>query len=281
VNHDIALARGLIDSAGARHRRVRLRPLSGVVELEFAERGNTLVTLDSEEAHDFLASLTARIGGFDQPSPEIVAGLSRGDRARLALACRSMLLGDTIVLIVQCQVAGCAALADLSLQVSTLLGDLTVPQPLELLVKTAVGELSVRPPTGEDLRFANGDNDALWGQIVSDSGGALGALGWRALDRDTSQAVVIALAGLDACADLAFVMACPQCGGWIEVELDPLDLLVRSLSSGEHRLLAEVHSLAFHYGWSETEILNLSRPRRLVYLELLRNQIEGRPLGVN
>ena len=58
----------------------------------------------------------------------------------------------------------------------------------------------------------------------------------------------------------------------------PVDLLARSLATGEQRLLAEVHSLAFHYGWSEADILALPRPRRFAYLELLRDQLEGRPL---
>jgi hypothetical protein len=39
-----------------------------------------------------------------------------------------------------------------------------------------------------------------------------------------------------------------------------------------------VHSLAFHYGWSEEAVLDLPRARRWAYLELLRNQLEGRPL---
>jgi hypothetical protein len=92
------------------------------------------------------------------------------------------------------------------------------------------------------------------------------------------QLVAAALAGLDGCADLAFVATCPQCGTWIELELDPVDLLVRALAAGEERLLAEVHCIAFHYGWSEAEILALARPRRLANLGLLRDQLEGRAL---
>ena len=55
-------------------------------------------------------------------------------------------------------------------------------------------------------------------------------------------------------------------------------MLARELGLGSNRLLAEIHSLAFHYGWSEDAVLDLPRPRRWAYLELLRNQLEGRPL---
>jgi hypothetical protein len=53
---------------------------------------------------------------------------------------------------------------------------------------------------------------------------------------------------------------------------------VREVGASAGRLLAEVHFLAFHYGWSEGEILDLPRTHRWRYLELLRNQLEGRPL---
>ncbi|MGH2511825.1 MAG: hypothetical protein ACRDGQ_03965, partial [Candidatus Limnocylindrales bacterium] len=121
-------------------------------------------------------------------------------------------------------------------------------------------------------------DETMWGRLVSRTGEPVGADGWLALDPASTQLLAAALAGLDPCADLAFVSTCPRCGTWIELELDPVDLLVRSLATGEPRLLAEAHCLAFHYGWSEAEILALARPRRLAYLELLRDQVEGRPL---
>jgi hypothetical protein len=36
------------------------------------------------------------------------------------------------------------------------------------------------------------------------------------------------------------------------------------------RLLIEVHSLASAYGWSETDILSMSEPRRALYLEMVQ-----------
>lgn len=273
---DLALARGLVDGDGARHRRARLRPPTGQAELELAARSPD-APLAHDEADELLAGCVERIGGFTDPSAVVVA-LSRGDRARVALAARAMLVGDGILLVVQCPAAGCSALADLSLRTSALLGDTRRPQPLEVSVETADGELVVRPPTGYDERAAAGSDDTLWGRLVSRDGAPVGDDGWRNLDPESTHRVALALSDLDPCADLAVVTACPQCGAWIELEVDPLDLLMRTPATGERRLLAEVHCLAFSYGWSEAEILALPRTRRLAYLELLDDELGGRPL---
>jgi hypothetical protein len=275
VATDVALARGLVDATGARHRRARLRPPTGQIEVDLAFRAGRITADDADE---LLATCLERIGDVRGVTEDVVGTLSAGDRARLALALRATLLGGPVLLVVQCPAVGCGALADLTLSTADLLGDTARPQPLAVGVPTPDGDLAVRPPTRHDERAAAGCDEHLWGRLVSRSGEPIGADGWLSLDPASSQAVAAALADLDPCADLAFVSTCPQCGTWIEVELDPVDLLVRSLATGERRLLAEVHCLAFHYGWSEAEILALSRPRRLAYLELLRDQVEGRPL---
>ena len=276
--HDVALARGLVDSTGSRHRRARLHPPTGQVELELAARGAGAGLIGPDESDELLAGCVERIGEFRDVTPVLVAALTRGDRARLALAIRALLNGDAVLLVVKCPVAGCGARADLTLRTSELLADTRSPQPLAIPVPTTDGDFDVRPPTGDDDRAVGGSDDELWGRLVSRAGEPIGAGGWRALAPASAQRVAVALAGLDACADLAFVSECPRCSGWIELELDPVDLLARSLATGEQRLLAEVHSLAFHYSWSEADILALPRPRRFAYLELLRDQLEGRPL---
>lgn len=273
--NDVALAQGLVESTGARHRRARLRPPTGHVELDLAAGGAGSIGRD--ESDELLAHCVERIGEFRTVTPALVAALTRGDRARIALVVRSLLHGDAVLLVIACPAAGCGALADLVLRTADLLRDTRGPQPLAISVATADCDVDVRPPTGDDDRAA-GSDDELWGRLVSRAGEPIGAAGWRALAPASAQRIAMALSGLDSCADLAFVSACPRCGAWIELELDPVDLLARTLATGEQRLLAEVHSLAFHYGWSETAILDLPRPRRFAYLELLRDQLEGRPL---
>ena len=63
--------------------------------------------------------------------------------------------------------------------------------------------------------------------------------------------------------------ACPSC----EVVLnEPLDLAAfcwAEVEARAPRLMAEVHTLASHYGWSEADILAMSRVRRNAYLGMV------------
>jgi hypothetical protein len=59
--------------------------------------------------------------------------------------------------------------------------------------------------------------------------------------------------------------ACPECGHGNTVRIDPYGALGHSPAA----LLGEVHSLAWHYHWSEAEILALPRSRRARYLALI------------
>jgi hypothetical protein len=59
--------------------------------------------------------------------------------------------------------------------------------------------------------------------------------------------------------------ACPECGHANAVGIDPYGALARSPAA----LLGEVHRLAWHYHWSEAEILALPRSRRAHYLALI------------
>ncbi len=58
---------------------------------------------------------------------------------------------------------------------------------------------------------------------------------------------------------------CPECNGANSVEVDPY----ACLHGDGGGLLAEVHTLAMSYHWSEGQILELPRPRRQRYLALV------------
>lgn len=68
-------------------------------------------------------------------------------------------------------------------------------------------------------------------------------------------------------AELLLELRCAACGhGWSQ-PFDILNFLWSELSRHAKRLLQEVHTLAWAYGWSEGDILAMSPARRQVYLE--------------
>lgn len=277
----IRLPRGLYDDAGVCHREVALRPLTGREELALAQTG-----ADAAAASALFSACVERIGGYDEVRPEHAAALTRGDRQHLALHLRARMFGDRISLVVPCPNPACRELSDIDLSVTSLLqGPERVPEVIAL--DTPDGPARLREPTGADDQLvadAPGDRREraalLWSRLVLDLGGRgpLSADGWRALAPATRGALALALAEQGGALDLAVLATCPSCRALLELELDPLDLLVRELSAGVDRLLAEVHAIAWHYHWPEPAILALPRGRRWRYLELIARQVEGRPL---
>lgn len=68
-------------------------------------------------------------------------------------------------------------------------------------------------------------------------------------------------------AELLLELRCAACGhGWSQ-PFDILTFLWSELARHAKRLLQEVHTLAWAYGWSEGDILAMSPARRQVYLE--------------
>ncbi|APR75700.1 Hypothetical protein A7982_01046 [Minicystis rosea] len=279
AGHATALPHGLRDEDGVCHRDVVLRPLTGREEAALGSGAGT--------ASAILAACVERIGGYDEIDSVMTAALTRGDRAHLLLHLRAAMFGDRLSLVVPCPSPACSALADMDLSIAEIAPARPVPAPELLEADTPEGRAILREPTGADdeiVAAASGDRRArstlMWSRLVVDLGGRgpLAPEQWEALAAPTRHAIAKRLAEATSAPDLVFVARCPSCPALLEVELDPLALLERELRLGVDRLVVEIHCLAFHYHWSEAEILALPRARRWRYLELVRRQIEGRPL---
>ncbi len=67
---------------------------------------------------------------------------------------------------------------------------------------------------------------------------------------------------------------CPECGGEFTIPFDVPGFFFGELHTGLHLLYREVHFLAFHYHWSEEEILGMTRSKRQRYIEILAEEME-------
>ena len=74
---------------------------------------------------------------------------------------------------------------------------------------------------------------------------------------------------LHANSELRCNLRCPDCAHSERWELDLAHFIWLKTRHAAHRLLADIHTIALHYGWSEAAIANMSTPRRDAYLELL------------
>jgi hypothetical protein len=73
--------------------------------------------------------------------------------------------------------------------------------------------------------------------------------------------------------DLELDLNCPECGHSFTTPFDCTSFFFSEIRAQSRHLMREVHFLALHYHWSESEILNLQRDRRREYLSLLNETL--------
>jgi hypothetical protein len=89
-------------------------------------------------------------------------------------------------------------------------------------------------------------------------------------DREFLNEVEVKLAAADPLAEIMLAFDCPVCGAICDKPLDLAAFLWAEISAIARRMLADIHTLASAYSWSESEILSLSDTRRAVYLDMVR-----------
>jgi hypothetical protein len=81
---------------------------------------------------------------------------------------------------------------------------------------------------------------------------------------------------LDPQAELLLQLVCTRCSRPFAAVFDTAAYLFRELAAHQTALYREVHELAFHYHWSESDILDLTAARRRRYLSLLAEALAPR-----
>lgn len=210
--------------------------------------------------------------------PGEVADWPVGRRSAWLLAVRAWTLGPTLDAVGRCPAAGCRQPVELAVAVADLLAAVPDDLPAEAEVEAAGWALTVRPPTARDLTRAAAERlppeEVLRGCVV-----AARRLTPDAPDDPFPAATVAAERAaerLDPLAVVELVMACPACGtGWAE-PLDVVEFVWAEFAATARRLVREVHELASAYGWTEGEILALSRTRRRMYRDLIGTRPSAR-----
>jgi hypothetical protein len=279
---EVALPHGL-DAPNGPSRAAAVRSLSGRDELELMEI--TGRTSPARRATDLLARCLVRLGGVACPGEEAVRRLIFGDREALLLHLRRHMFGDRISCVVICPEHDCAGRMDVDLTVEQLL-DRPVPAPEPIL---RVSARAGRERYSARFRLPTvGDVEAGADAAASDPGGAARMVLQRCVDsveivgadqpveRLPAELVDLIEARMleaDPFAETVISLTCPECGHGFRLLFDPADYLFRELSGLGRGLFVEVHQLALHYHWHESEILDLPRGRRLLYLGLLADTV--------
>ena len=242
-----------------------MRPLSAVELLNAWERGL------SEPAGGRAVALLA--AACPDISSEAVAALEIGERDRWLLALREWTFGSQLASVIHCSACN---------------------ERLEWTIDVADLQVAKQPRTDGDLSFESGgysasfrlpnSRDLVAIASCADEETARGVLLERCvLDRRldgeelsvaelpsaVADAIVERMSEADPQADMQLDLWCPACDHkWLAL-FDIESYFWVEINAWAQRLLTEVHLLARAYGWSESDILNLTAWRRQYYLGLV------------
>ncbi len=296
---------GLFDTAGVRQREAELAELNGRAELLLSEQTMsdlpTLTTLLLSQVLRRINSLT--VENHDQTAVALARSLLVADRHYLLLKLREATVGDHIQLTIVCPQPTCQAKIDIDFRTSEIPvkeGDPAGPCYSILLSPLAAQESRLIQAEAADLharqilfRLPNGaDQEALAPILAVDEAQAAHLLLQRCIQRigthagpPTSAEIAqlspqaqteIELAMEAAAPQVALTMEgeCPECGQAFVRPFDLASHFLQELCRGADLLYREVHYLAYHYHWSEREIMEMPKAKRRKYIRVLADEIE-------
>lgn len=283
---------GYRDSDGELHREVELAPLRGREE-------ELLADCEPSTSSRFLATLLTRcvrrIGTVSPVSNDIVRGLLIADRHYLVLKLREATFGDRVQATVQCPWEACRKKVDIDFP----LHDIPVRESAEkgpLYTRALSPAAALSSERGEQyrevaFRLPNSEDQETIAQIVEENEAqALALLLARCIRRlgslqDPGPEVIQRLSPLarveierhmeDAAphVDLTLAAQCLECEREFAVPFDLPGFFLAECKTSRELLYREVHYLAYHYHWSEHDIMSLPREKRRKYIALLAEEL--------
>jgi hypothetical protein len=279
---------GYWDATGRLHREFELSCLTGREEELLAEaRRPQTATLVTE----VLSRCLLRLGGISPVPPEVVRELQVADRQYLLLRVRQATFGDLVRANLFCPWPDCGERVSLDFSIDAVpveeARDRAPAYTMTLSAAAAGGE-----PTEVAFRLPNGaDQEALAGRVEANEAEALTLLLARcvrrigadeppgvdrmaALSAPARREIEDRMYQLAARVEQAMEATCARCGRAFVAPLDIHRFVLGELRTDRDLLYREVHYLAYHYHWSEHEIMAMTRDKRRTYIDVLADAIE-------
>lgn len=289
----VTLPGGFIDRAGGIHREVELTPLTGREEELLAtswrpETASLVTTV--------LSRCVGRIGTIRPVTKDLARELLIADRQFLLLKLREATFGDSVRSSIPCPWPDCGE--RVSVHFST--GDVPVKESqdkgpsytMSLSLEAAPADAAGEPVRDISFRLPNGgDQEAISPLLAENEAQALSLLLGRcvqrigtqphpdaaAIDRLSPRARMEIERQMEQVApavELVMEARCPECGRSFAAPFDLHHFFFGELRISRDLLYREVHYLAYHYHWSEHEILTMPRDKRRMYIDVLADEIE-------
>lgn len=258
---------GGIAEGGEIHRAAYFRPLTGRTEFLLSRKHVKHLSRPAWVSV-VLSAVIKRIGTLEM-SHALADSLSVADRIYLMLHLGASLNGDRMWLSPLCE--ACGERFDLPFKRSELPVKEGSGHPLGILLQESQRKVVFRTPNGSDQCWLNEGQPAggiralLFRCVLSVDGEEPDTEFIDSLSETDRGQLEKGVENASPDVDCAIPAKCPECGHVQILEFDPYWLG----DEWEHSLTEEMHTLAYYYHWSETDILDLPRERRQHYVKLV------------
>jgi len=282
---DVTLPHGFTFE-GEWYRDAQLRALNGDDEAAIREFSPGLFPV--EHITMLLRRCLVRLGPKTEIDVNDVRALTVGDRDALLLHLRRLTYGDKIHSVLACPQTGCREKMDLELTI----GDILIPPnqhakavyEAELNEKNIAYKVKFRLPTGADqeamVKMGTRDPDSASMRLLQLCIKEINKNGRKIKSKNNfpvavAEALSQRMVELDPQAEILLKMPCPSCQQEFVANFDIGDFFFKELTAHSQQVFREVHLLAWHYHWDESDILNMTRSRRQIYLKLLADALNS------
>lgn len=213
---------------------------------------------------------------FPKRSQEDLEKMCIGQRDALLLMLREQTFGSRLVCLAGCP--GCSERMEVAFSVQDILVDPATKTGEALSIAVSGYEVLFRLVCSQDLIAITGIKDPTLARSILLDRCILAVrhndenisehISIDELPADVISAVVDGMEQADPQADVQLSLTCSSCGHEWQASFDIVSFFWSEIDNWAHRILREVHALARAYGWSESDILEMSPLRRQIYLEM-------------
>ena len=284
---------GYVDKEGVVHQEVELVPLSGREEELLAgnhrQESASLVTI-------VLGRCLQRLGSISHISNDITRNLLVADRQYLLLKLREVTFGDHVQATLTCPWGDCSKRVDIDFSMK----DIPIKKSkekgsthkMELSHEAAFIGSNNKEYIKIIFRLPNGaDQEAISPILSENEARALSMLLARCIqsigplknpgNKHISRLSPLARKEIESQmvkvaphVELNMRANCPECSREFIIPFDLHSFFFGEFRTNIDLLYREIHYLAYHYHWSEREIMEMPREKRHKYIEVLADEVE-------
>jgi hypothetical protein len=269
---------GYIDRDDVVHREIELAPLTGWVEEYFHEL--PAGTSSASATTGLLQRSIRRVGSVSEVHQDLAHELLIGDREFAVMKLREMTWGPNVTAVLRCPNEECAKPLEISLSLEQMAVE---PRPGSSRYFRFSGSAGV--PEDIQYRLPNGsDQEAVAG--IKDGATAVMTLLARCTGLEPSIIEMIPAATrnqieeeierLAPQAEAELEATCPECGRLFSSQISWPEVCLDEMQHNSATIEREVHFLALHYHWRESDVLSMTHAKRRRYLALLEEEMERR-----